>query len=567
MLFFYLSLQHVFLHGDDFRRGHSHEQRNIHMTVMKMPTGLSLSDARKQAKRLSKTSQSPLNEMQDAVAQQHSRSTWAQHQHLANSLRSHLFTLKEVRPVVPNSARRLTTISGPSDSLVIKFLFAELNGLMRQHVPIVLLLPTGADNPNKTKAHCISVAKHFQTQLHQLKKHAGQALRIVECSDDQLVNELHSLPSLTWQRSSVNVHMDELPLNGSVVVMVDPLNCRHDSFLISPHRPAWVSQSRYTLLICHSMLDTSFLEWPLTEAQDKHVDASFVVFEKSPLIDPTLGWNSEFIDPLARQNYEREDGAALLLIRPQHVEIHTQSDAGWQGQILPETPADTYREGNAPSEEDSRYFDSLVRESSAELSNVRKAWKASLLAQGLVDGLPTLVLSPTLFISRNMRYDVGLPKLNHYQLTIEIPKLNITQTHTKFVRSHHNPHYISLPDRIYLQLDMFTWISLEDEELEIIYHWTTKSGISIRHTLKAMLYENLGDNPFSLDFMYHIDADRYSFNDPRTVISQNQDQDAANALQASPRGQAGLVYFAADGKWGATLSDQFDCSMKCMSPS
>lgn len=90
------------------------------MSVMRLPTGISVDQAKKDAKKLAKELDVNLSEAQDAVAQKHSRSSWAammnmlnNHHQLSVSLKQSFFT-KEVMKFPGHKS--LTTVVGQSGS-------------------------------------------------------------------------------------------------------------------------------------------------------------------------------------------------------------------------------------------------------------------------------------------------------------------------------------------------------------------------------------------------------------------------------------------------------------------
>lgn len=198
------------------------------MSVMRLPTGISVDQAKKDAKKLAKELDVNLSEAQDAVAQKHSRSSWAammnmlnNHHQLSVSLKQSFFT-KEVMKFPEHKS--LTTVVGQSGSGKTLLLLEFASQWLKLGVPVVYIGLSGEELNQETPDWMLDVKA-----ASALSKRYSKLIRFY-----------------SW-----DVALADLKLDGAVLILDEPTH------LLSKNEPsayrALINTSLHTFIGCQAI--------------------------------------------------------------------------------------------------------------------------------------------------------------------------------------------------------------------------------------------------------------------------------------------------------------------------
>lgn len=201
------------------------------MSVMRLPTGISVDQAKKDAKKLAKELDVNLSEAQDAVAQKHSRSSWAammnmlnNHHQLSVSLKQSFFTKEAMK--FPGH-KSLTTVVGQSGSGKTLLLLEFASQWLKLGVPVVYIGLSGEERNQEMPDWMLDVKA-----ASALRKRYGNLVRFY-----------------SW-----NVTLSDLKLDGAVLILEEPYH------LLSKNDPhdyrALINTSLHTFIGCQSIDET-----------------------------------------------------------------------------------------------------------------------------------------------------------------------------------------------------------------------------------------------------------------------------------------------------------------------
>lgn len=507
------------------------------MSSLKMPTGLSFADAKKDAKRLSKKMTCKLSEAQDIVAMKHGRGSWSEVTRQAKANYAPFPFLSSPRDTNLKPVRTLNVLLGSFNERIPAFFNDEMERTLKSRQPVFIVRPPVKKEDEQNDLHRVidSLLQRFPTRV--------RVVEAVECLlTSSVVVDNNGRISRTAVDDDAEEPLCDIAMNGALFVAISP-----ETTLGIYDVNAGIKQLVNIKDALFVLEDANNL-WHVDKFDEINFEHNFNMaaycFDFKGEIKSLFGWSADDLKGVGFLYGSDPDG--LIRITPKQIEFYTPdgNESNWRGKAV-YTLDDKKPETLTPEHKQLLH--------AYDMLNLDK-------------NMHTIKLRPKLLISRHM----GQPRLNNYRLTIEIPKLNYQQEFKKFIRPYVNKFYVALEDPIYLQFGIFTWLEMDDEPLEVIYRWTTTKGLSVTHTYTAWLTESPHLHPDGitpLGHVYDIDEGRYSFNDHRMLINtDNLDLDDRVAvmerLRYSQRGQAGLSHFAPDGNWNATIFDEFESEQK-----
>lgn len=201
------------------------------MSVMRLPTGISVDQAKKDAKKLAKESDLILAEAQDSVAQKHSRSSWAammnmlnNHNQLSASLKQSFFTKEVVK--FPGH-KSLTTVVGSAGSGKTLLLLEFASQWLKLGVPVVYIGLSGEARNQEAPDWMLDVKA-----ASALSKRYSKLIRFY-----------------SW-----DLTLADLKLDGAVLILDEPTH------LLSKNEPspymALINTSLHTFIGCRGIDET-----------------------------------------------------------------------------------------------------------------------------------------------------------------------------------------------------------------------------------------------------------------------------------------------------------------------
>lgn len=513
------------------------------MSIMRLPTGLSFDQAKKDAKALAKSSNVSLSSAQDAIAKKHSRSTWSEiTQHVKNHRAERI--MHDLRRSAPESCRTLTFLMAPSSSENSTLLCASIDFMLSHKRPVLILVDPRTMDVNDTFCDMFKVGA-----LQKIKSIYKELLQIIPYPP------------------ACGLQLDDVMLHGAALVVDTPwgeVDTEKDKIM------ELIRVSKHTIVSRASVHDWS---GRLDEFEMKRVDLSVVFSRRSEVHGNVLGWGQEDIQDLIRgMGPPSATHEEFILVSREQIEKHRMKKAAWF--VMPNTRIDGKVIYSLSSDSQPERIDTVFTPERFEEqeSPAKIAIKEKYKRFGLEPDMEILRLHPTLLVSRR----IPKPRLNHFTLTVEIPKLDILYEHkSKFIRPYRNTAYIRTDVPLFFCIDLLTSIELEDEPLVIIYRWSIKNGFEVTHTMKVWLSDpefiDLRDGLNPLGYTYQVDEiKRYSFHDWQTVVPASaysfSGEERNKAVSNSKRFELGITRFTTSlnnkDHCDATIEEEFDCVRK-----